>query len=222
MRAILSDSGGIMARYKDAVCKQCRREGEKLFLKGERCLSPKCALERRPYPPGLHGRQAQFRRKVSDYGLQLRAKQKARRVYGVLERQFRRYFREAERRRGLTGTNLLIILESRLDNVVYRLGFAASRPQARQLVRHGHFEVNGRKVNIPSYLVQPGDIVGVRPASRDRVVFKETALDLEHRAVPDWLSRDEITMSGRVVAHPERGDIDVTINEQLIVEYYSR
>jgi small subunit ribosomal protein S4 len=211
-----------MARYKDAVCKQCRREGEKLFLKGERCLSPKCALERRPYPPGLHGRQAQFRRKVSDYGLQLRAKQKARRVYGVLERQFRRYFREAERRRGLTGTNLLIILESRLDNVVYRLGFAASRPQARQLVRHGHFEVNGRKVNIPSYLVQPGDVVGVRTASRSKGLFKEVALDLEHRAVPDWLSRDDITMSGRVMGQPEREDIDVTINEQLIVEYYSR
>jgi small subunit ribosomal protein S4 len=152
----------------------------------------------------------------------LRAKQKARRVYGVLERQFRRYFREAERRRGLTGTNLLIILESRLDNVVYRLGFAASRPQARQLVRHGHFDVNGRKVNIPSYLVRAGDVVGVRTASRDKVVFKEMALDLEHRAVPDWLSRDDITMSGRVMGQPEREDIDVTINEQLIVEYYSR
>jgi small subunit ribosomal protein S4 len=211
-----------MARYKDAVCKQCRREGEKLFLKGERCLSPKCALERRPYPPGLHGRQSQFRRKVSDYGLQLRAKQKARRVYGVLERQFRRYFREAERRRGLTGTNLLVILESRLDNVVYRLGFAASRPQARQLVRHGHFEVNGRKVNIPSYLVQPGDVVGVRTASRSKAIFKEIALDLEHRAAPEWLSRDDITMSGRVMGQPEREDIDVSINEQLIVEYYSR
>ena len=211
-----------MARYKDAVCKQCRREGEKLFLKGERCLSPKCALERRPYPPGLHGRQSQFRRKVSDYGLQLRAKQKARRVYGVLERQFRRYFREAERRRGLTGTNLLVILESRLDNVVYRLGFAASRPQARQFVRHGHFEVNGRKVNIPSYLVQPGDVVGVRTASRSKAIFKEIALDLEHRAVPEWLSRDDITMSGRVMGQPEREDIDISINEQLIVEYYSR
>jgi small subunit ribosomal protein S4 len=211
-----------MARYKDAVCKQCRREGEKLFLKGERCLSPKCALERRPYPPGLHGRQTQFRRRVSDYGLQLRAKQKARRVYGVLERQFRRYFREAERRRGLTGTNLLVILESRLDNVVYRLGFAMSRPQARQLVRHGHFEVNGRKVNIPSYLVQPGDIVLVKTGSRSKVVFKEITADLEHRAVPGWLSRDEIAMSGRVMAQPEREDIDVTINEQLIVEYYSR
>ncbi|HSR34689.1 MAG TPA: 30S ribosomal protein S4 [Anaerolineae bacterium] len=211
-----------MARYNDAVCKLCRREGEKLFLKGERCLTPKCALERRPYPPGLHGRQAQFRRKVSDYGLQLRAKQKAKRVYGVLERQFRRYFREAERRRGLTGTNLLILLESRLDNVVYRLGFATSRPQARQFVRHGHFEVNGRKVNIPSYLVQQGDVVAVRPNSRSKPVFKEVALDLEHRTVPDWLSRDDLSMSGRVMSQPERGDIDVTINEQLIVEYYSR
>lgn len=211
-----------MARYNDAVCKLCRREGEKLFLKGERCLTPKCALERRPYPPGLHGRQAQFRRKVSDYGLQLRAKQKAKRVYGVLERQFRRYFREAERRRGLTGTNLLILLESRLDNVVYRLGFATSRPQARQFVRHGHFEVNGRKVNIPSYLVQQGDVVAVRPNSLSKPVFKEVALDLEHRTVPDWLSRDDLSMLGRVMSQPERGDIDVTINEQLIVEYYSR
>lgn len=211
-----------MARYKDAVCKLCRREGEKLFLKGERCLSPKCALERRPYPPGLHGRQSQFRRKKSDYGLQLRAKQRTRRVYGVMERQFRRYFREAERRRGLTGTNLLILLESRLDNVVYRLGFAQSRPQGRQLVRHGHFEVNGRKVNIPSYLVKAGDIVAVRPNSRSKAIFKDIALDLEHRDTPDWLSRDDVTMTGRVLSLPERGDIDVTINEQLIVEYYSR
>ncbi len=211
-----------MARYKDSVCKLCRREEEKLFLKGERCLTPKCALERRPYPPGLHGRKAQFRRKVSDYGLQLRAKQKARRVYGVLERQFRRYFREAERRRGLTGTNLLVLLESRLDNVVYRLGFAQSRPQARQLVRHGHFEVNGRRVNIPSYLVQPGDVVTVRAGSRQKAGFKEITLDLEHRAVPDWLSRDEKMLSGRVLALPDREDIDITINEQLIVEYYSR
>jgi len=211
-----------MARYNDAVCKLCRREGEKLFLKGERCLSPKCAVERRPYPPGLHGRQATFRRKVSDYGHQLRAKQKARRVYGVLERQFRRYFREAERRRGLTGTNLLVMLESRLDNVVYRLGFAVSRPQARQLVRHGHFEVNGRKVNIPSFLVEPNDVVAVRARSRQNAHFQEVALDLEHRAVPDWLSRDDLTMSGHVLAPPQRENIDVAIDEYLIVEYYSR
>ena len=212
-----------MARYKDAVCKLCRREGEKLFLKGERCVSPKCAFERRPYPPGLHGRQSQYRRRrESDYALQLRAKQKARRVYGLMERQFRRYFHEAERRRGLTGTNLLVLLESRLDNVVYRLGFAVSRPQARQLVRHGHFEVNGRKVNIPSYLVQPGDVVAVRPNSRQKTGLKEISLDLEHRAVPDWLSRDDEAMSGRVLALPTREHIDVAFNEHLIVEYYSR
>jgi small subunit ribosomal protein S4 len=211
-----------MARHKDSVCKHCRREGEKLFLKGERCLSPKCSFERRPFPPGLHGKQAQFRRRVSDYGRQLRAKQKARRTYGVLERQFRRYFHEAEQRRGLTGANLLIMLESRLDNVVYRMGFASSRPQARQLVRHGHFEVNGQKVNIPSYLVQPGDVVAVRDNSRRNVYFREVVEDLPHRAVPDWLSRDDETMSGRMMAVPERKDIDVTIDEQLIVEYYSR
>jgi small subunit ribosomal protein S4 len=152
----------------------------------------------------------------------LRAKQKARRVYGVMERQFRRYFRDAERRRGLTGTNLLILLETRLDNVVYRLGFALSRPHARQLVRHGHFDVNGRKVNIPSYLVQPGDIVAVRHNSRTKAGFKEISVDLEHRPVPDWLSRNEETMTGHVLALPEREDIDVSINEQLIVEYYSR
>jgi small subunit ribosomal protein S4 len=211
-----------MARYKDAVCKLCRREGEKLFLKGERCVSPKCAFERRPYAPGSHGRSSQFRRKTSDYGLQLRAKQKARRVYGVLERQFRRYFHEAEQRRGLTGTNLLVMLESRLDNVVYRLGFASSRPQARQLVRHGHMEVNGQKVNIPSYLVKPGDVIMVRPISRRKMYFRDLAEDLPHRGVPEWLSRDDEAMMGRVMALPERKDIDVSFNEQLIVEYYSR
>jgi small subunit ribosomal protein S4 len=211
-----------MARYKDAVCKLCRREGEKLFLKGERCMSPKCAIERRPYAPGSHGRRSQFRRRESNYALQLRAKQKARRVYGVLERQFRRYFREAERLRGLTGTNLLVILESRLDNVVYRFGFAMSRPQARQIVRHGHVEVNGGKVNIPSYLVKPGDVVAIRPTSRKKGMIQDIALDLEHRAVPDWLSRDEQSLSGRVLSMPQRGDIDVAIDEQLIVEYYSR
>jgi small subunit ribosomal protein S4 len=211
-----------MARYKDAVCKQCRREGEKLFLKGERCLSPKCAFERRPFPPGAHGQQSEFRRKVSDYGLQLRAKQKARRVYGVLERQFRRYFSEAEQRRGLTGTNLLILLESRLDNVVYRLGLGSSRPQARQMVRHGHIEVNGRRVNVPSYLVEPGDVISVRGKSRQMPFFKDLAQDLPHRPVAEWLSRDDELMTGRVMALPERKDIDVSFNEQLIVEYYSR
>ncbi len=211
-----------MARHTDAVCKLCRREGEKLFLKGERCVSPKCAFERRPYAPGLHGRVAQYRRRESDYGRQLRAKQKARRVYGVMERQFRRYFRDAEQRRGVTGTNLLIVLESRLDNVVYRMGFAASRPQARQLVRHGHFDVNGRKVNIPSYLVEPGDVIEVRSKSRKSPYFQDLGHDLPHRAVPDWLSRDDETLSGRVLATPERKDIDVSLDEHLIVEYYSR
>jgi small subunit ribosomal protein S4 len=211
-----------MARYKDAVCKLCRREGEKLFLKGERCMSPKCGFERRPYAPGLHGRSAQYRRKQSDYAKQLRAKQKARRVYGIMERQFRRYFRDAEQRRGLTGANLLIMLESRLDNVVYRMGLAGSRPQARQLVRHGHFEVNGRKVNIPSYLVQQGDIVAVRPISQRNTFFKDLAQDLPHRSIPEWLSRDDEALTGRVMALPERKDIDISIDEHLIVEYYSR
>ena len=211
-----------MARYSGSVCKLCRREGEKLFLKGERCFGPKCAFERRSYPSGVHGRQSQFRRKESDFALQLRAKQKVRRLYGVYERQFRRYFRSAQRRKGLTGTNLLVLLESRLDNVVYRLGFAASRPQARQWVRHGHFEVNGRKVNIPSFAVKPGDVIAVRGRSRPSPSFKEVALDLEHRAAPEWLSRDDETMVGRVMALPTREDIDVAINEQLIVEYYSR
>lgn len=211
-----------MARHTGPVCKLCRREGEKLFLKGERCYSPKCSLERRAYPPGQHGRQAQFRRKVSDYGLQLREKQKARRIYGVLERQFRRYFREAERRKGLTGSNLLIMLESRLDNVVYRLGFGVSRAQARQLVRHGHFEVNGRKVNIPSYLVKPGDIVAVRRSSRSKTFFKELAQELGHRAVPEWMSLDVQSLSGTILTPPSRSDVEITLSEQLIVEYYSR
>ena len=211
-----------MARYIDAACKLCRREGEKLYLKGDRCSSAKCAFERRPYPAGQHGKQVQFRRKESDYARQLRAKQKARRVYGVLERQFRRYFAAAEQQRGMTGTNLLIMLESRLDNVVFRLGFAVSRPQARQLVSHGHLAVNGRKVDVPSYLVQPGDVVAVRSNSQHTVFFKTLTEDLPHRAVPEWLSRDEETMSARVLARPERKDIDMSIEEQLIVEYYSR
>lgn len=212
-----------MARYHDSVCKLCRREGEKLYLKGERCFGPKCSVDRRPYAPGSHGQQAQFQRKPSDYAQQLRAKQKARRYYGVLERQFRRYFAQAEQRRGLTGLNLLIVLESRLDNVVYRLGFAASRPQARQLVSHGHFTVNGHKVDIPSYILEPGDVVHVADTSRQDAYFKAVADDLEHRAVPTWLSRDSMTMSGRVLALPTRESMDIPmINEQLIVEFYSR
>lgn len=211
-----------MARYTGPVCKLCRREGEKLLLKGERCFTPKCALERRAYAPGMHGRQAQFRRKESEYGLQLREKQKARRIYGVLERQFRRYFREAERRKGLTGVNLLIILESRLDNVVYRLGFADSRVQARQLVRHGHFDVNGRKTNIPSFLVKAGDAIAVRERSKKLAYFRDLNAVIEHKVVPEWLSLDIPKMEGQVLALPTREDIDASLNEQLIVEYYSR
>jgi len=211
-----------MARYTGPACKLCRREGEKLLLKGERCFTPKCAMERRAYAPGVHGRQAQFRRKESDYSLQLREKQKARRIYGVLERQFRRYFKEAERRKGLTGVNLLIILESRLDNVVYRLGFADSRAQARQLVRHGHFDVNGRKTNIPSFLVKGGDVIAVRERSRKLAYFRDLSTVMEHRVVPEWLSLDIPKMEGQVLSFPTREDIDASLNEQLIVEYYSR
>ena len=213
-----------MARYTGPVCKFCRREGEKLFLKGARCMSPKCSFERRSYPPGQHGKDAQFRRgRGSDYARQLREKQKARRVYGVLERQFRRYFREALRRPGLTGSNLLAILESRLDNVIYRMGWADSRNHARLLVQHGHFLVNGRRTNIPSYLVVPGDVISVREGSRKRAYFKELKAYMEDRpAAPEWLQVDPAAMQGTVLRMPERRDIDLPLNEQLIVEYYSR
>ena len=211
-----------MARYIDSVCKLCRREGEKLFLKGDRCFSPKCSFERRSYPPGQHGRQAQFRRKESDFRMQLRAKQKVRRVYGVFERQFRRYFRQAQHQKGLTGQNLLAILESRLDNVVYRLGMASSRAQARQLISHGHFDVNGRKTNIPSFLVSPGDTIIVRENSKKKIHFKELAKALDGGRVPEWLELDASKLAGQVVSMPSREHIDATLNEQLIVEYYSR
>jgi len=213
-----------MARYVGPVCKLCRRQGEKLFLKAERCFSPKCPFERdRGYPPGEHGRMARFRRRrPSDYLLQLREKQKARRIYGVLERQFRRYFHEAERRPGLTGENLLTLLESRLDNVVYRLGFADSRAQARQLVQHGHFVVNGCRTNIPSYVVRPQDKVAVREESRRRAYFKERAKQLGEGTIVNWLSLDPETMTARVLKLPAREDIDTTLSERLIVEYYSR
>ena len=211
-----------MARHTDPVCRLCRSEGEKLFLKGDRCFSPKCAIERRSYPPGLHGKQSQFHRKESDYGTQLRAKQKVRRLYGVLERQFRRYFGNAQRQKGLTGVNLLIILESRLDNVIYRLGLADSRPQARQLVTHGHFEVNGRKTNIPSFVLSEGDRVSVRENSKRTGYFKELGKTIDGRQVPAWLSLDNKALSGQVVSAPTREHIDVALNEQLIVEYYSR
>ena len=212
-----------MARYIGPVCKQCRREGEKLFLKGERCLTAKCAIDRRAYAPGMHGRESQFRRRrQSEYALQLREKQKVRRIYGVLERQFRRYFREAERRKGLTGANLLTILESRLDNVVYRLGFADSRAQARQLICHGHFDCNGRRTDIPSMLVEPGDVISVRQRSKELAYFKDRAKELERRVVLDWMSLDALSMSGRILNLPSREEIDLPLNEQLIVEYYSR
>lgn len=211
-----------MARYKDAVCKLCRREGEKLFLKGERCLSPKCAIERRNYPPGMHAKKTQFRRSESDYALQLREKQKVKRIYGVMERQFRRYFRQALRTKGLTGATLLSLLESRLDNVVYRLGFADSRAQSRQLVRHGHITVNGRKTNVPSYIVKVNDVVAVRPESRSRGYFRALGEYLGDRPAPQWLSLDAAAMSGRVMAKPSREDIDIPVNEQLVVEFYSR
>jgi small subunit ribosomal protein S4 len=212
-----------MARYTGPACKLCRRERQKLFLKGERCYSPKCALERRDYPPGQHGQMSRFRRRrPSDYHRQLREKQKVRRIYGVLERQFRRYFREAERRPGLTGENLLVLLESRLDNVIFRLGFADSRTQARQLVQHGHFTVNGRRVTVPSCLVRVDDTIGVREGSRKRAYFKNRAEVLDEQRVPHWLSLDPATLSARVVGMPERENVDIPVSEQLVVEYYSR
>jgi small subunit ribosomal protein S4 len=192
-------------------------------LKGSRCLTPKCSVERRTYPPGQHGRENQFRRgRASDYLLQLREKQKARRIYGVLERQFNRYFENASRQKGLTGYNLLAILERRLDNVVYRLGFADSRAQARQLVQHGHVMLNNRKTNIPSALVSPGDVVSVRPQSTRRTYFKDLRQNLDDRRVPRWLAVDASQLSGKVLHAPAREDIDISLNEQLIVEYYSR
>ncbi len=211
-----------MARHTDAVCRLCRREGMKLYLKGDRCLSPKCAIEKKNNPPGMHGRKATFRRKTSDYGLQLREKQKARRVYGVMERQFRRYFSEASRRKGMTGAQLLTILESRLDNVVYRLGFADSRPQARQLVRHGHISLNGRRTNIPSALVSVGDKVTVYETSRSKIYFKDRLQVMQGARVPAWLNLDLAAMGGSVLAAPAREDVEIPLNEQLIVEYYNR
>lgn len=214
-----------MARYTGPVCKLCRRESQKLYLKGSRCYTPKCSLETRDYPPGQHGRGAQFRQRrgrASDYALQLREKQKVRRIYGVLERQFRHYYRKASRQSGLTGSNLLSILECRLDNVIYRLGFAESRAQARQLVAHGHFVVNGRKTNIPSYLVRPGDQIEVREGSRGRTYFKELRDVVSDRPISEWLERDVSVLTGTMLRRPERTDIDYEVDEQLIVAYYSR
>lgn len=209
-----------MGRYTESVCRQCRREGEKLFLKGDRCYSEKCAVERRPYAPGMHGQNR--RQKLSEYGIQLREKQKMRRTYGVLEKQFRRYFEKAERQKGITGENLLILLERRLDNIVYRLGFASSRKEARQLVSHGHFTVNGKKANIPSMLLRVGDVVQVREKSASSVKFQEMKEQAAYKTPPEWLSVDVENLTGTVLAYPTREQIDTPINEQLIVELYSR
>ena len=208
-----------MARYTGAVCRLCRREGQKLFLKGERCYTDKCGLSRRAYAPGQHG---QGRKKLSGYGLQLREKQKARRYYGVLEGQFRHYFELANKKAGVTGENLLAILESRLDNVVYRLGFGTSRPEARQLVRHGHFTVNGKKVNIPSYLVKVGEVIAIKEDSKSSEKIKNVIEITASRIVPKWLDLDNNTLTGKVVAVAEREDIDLPLEEHLIVELYSK
>ncbi len=209
-----------MARYHEAVCRICRRAGEKLFLKGDRCFSPKCGFERHPSPPGqaASGR----RRKISERGAQLREKQKVRHTYGVLERQFRRYYAEAERRQGITGENLLQQLEMRLDTVVCRLGFADSIKQARQLVTHGHFDVNGRKTDIPSAILKVGSLVSVRPNSRNKEYFKIAAERFGDHTVPGWLSLDPANLSGRVLSVPSRGEMPQFLNDQAVVEYYSR
>ena len=216
-----------MSKHIGPVCKLCRREGEKLYLKGARCMSQKCPFEnpnkRRDFAPGQHGKDAQFKRnRSSDYLLQLREKQKARRVYGVLEKQFRRYYREALRSRGVTGQVLLQTLERRLDNVVFRLGYATSRAQARTLVTHGHFNVNGRRTDVPSVLLEPGDEIQVRPGSQSRPYFHDLISADERHAVPSWLSRDLADLTGNVLKLPAREDIDARLNEQLIVEFYSR
>jgi len=208
-----------LARYTESVCRLCRREGLKLFLKGERCYTDKCAIERRNYPPGEHG---QARSKFSEYALQLREKQKVKRMYGIMERQFRRYFHLAERSRGITGETLLLLLEQRLDNMVYRMGFAASRAEARQLVRHGHFLVDGRKVDIPSYLLHPGQEVSLRERSRSVARLVDNLAQAERRGVPDWLEVQREAFSARVKALPTRADLTMPINEKLVVELYSK
>jgi small subunit ribosomal protein S4 len=218
-----------MAKTVSPACKLCRREGAKVFLKGERCYTPKCSFEKRPFAPGQHGKTAgrsggkgMGTGRASDFARQLRAKQKARRIYGVLERQFRRYYDTANSRRGLTGLNLLQILESRLDNIVYRLGYASSRAQARVLVTHGHFTVNGRRSDVPSMIIYEGDQIAVREGSTKLTYFKELGDFAEKRNSPSWLSRDVSQLSGAVARMPERAEIDGSLDEQLIVEYYSR
>jgi small subunit ribosomal protein S4 len=209
-----------VGRYTDSVCRQCRREGEKLFLKGDRCYSEKCALERKPYIPGAHGKGR--RQKPSEYGLQLREKQKTRRIYGLMEKQFRNYFKKADRKQGITGENLLILLERRLDNVVYRLGLASSRKEARQLVNHGHFTINGKKASIPSMMVKVGDIIQVKESSKSSPKFLEIKDAATYKTPPEWLSVDVENLTGTILAYPIREQIDTLVNEQLIVELYSR
>jgi small subunit ribosomal protein S4 len=209
-----------MARYIGPVCRLCRREGMKLFLKGERCYTDKCAIEKRNVPPGQHGRARKA--KIVGYGIQLREKQKVKRTYGVLENQFRRYFEAADRQKGITGELLLQMLERRLDNVIYRLGFATSRPQARQLVRHGHFLVNGKKVDIPSYAMRQGDTVTVRQSSAQNPTIQHAMEEVKGRGVPEWLSIDGAALAGRVAQLPTREQINLPVQEQLIVELYSK
>jgi small subunit ribosomal protein S4 len=208
-----------MARYNGSVCRLCRREGMKLFLKGDRCYTRKCAFERRATPPGQHNVR---RRKVSEYGVQLREKQKVRRTYSVLERQFRRYFATAEERPGMTGENLLRLLETRLDNVVFRMGFASSRAQARQLVSHGHFAINGRATTVPSHQVRDGDRIEVRAGSRSTEYFKQVKDGLRSAQRPDWLTVDADKLAGNIAGSPRRDQMPLELNEQLVVEYYSR
>lgn len=208
-----------MARYTGPVCRLCRREGVKLFLKGDRCYSEKCAFEKRAYPPGQHG---QRRSKQSEYGLQLREKQKARRIYGIGESQFRKYFKEADRKKGVTGENLIVQLEQRFDNIVFRAGFAESRSQGRQLVRHNHFKVNGRKANIPSMMLKVGDEIQLKESSKKSVIIKNTVEKLGQKNLPDWMNLDAENLTVKIVALPAREDIDIPVTEQLIVELYSR
>lgn len=208
-----------MARDTGALCRRCRREGEKLFLKGDRCYTDKCGLERRRYAPGLHRQDSG---KLSDYSLQLREKQKVKQIYGIMERQFKRYFYIAQRMKGVTGSNLLQLLERRLDNVVYRSGFASDRRQARQLVTHGHFRVNGRKVNIPSYLVRPGDIIEPKESSKNLTVVQESISKAEHRGFPPWVEMDVKNLRGKLLYLPSREEIALPVQEQLVVELYSR
>lgn len=208
-----------VARYLGALCRVCRREGEKLFLKGDRCYTEKCAIERRKYPPGQHG---QAYRKLSDYGIHLREKQKVRKIYGLLERQFRIYFHDAERKKGVTGELLLQLLESRLDNIVYRMGFAPNRRKARQLVSHGHFFVNGKKVDLPSYEIKGGDFIEVKESSRDIPEVVDSLSKAEHRGIPPWVEVYSANMRGKVLHIPTREEIQLPVQEQLIVELYSK